>query len=1764
MKQKITVFQNRGMTRDISISKQNHELAYENFNIRITAKDHDSLLSVTNERGNVPIDITDENGGGTFSIHGSLIGYSVLNSYLVLFTKDTNNDHIYRIFYNDSTDTWSGTVVYTGNLQFDINHPIETLSNYESEDIQKVYWVDGINQPRFVNISDKSLEFKNTFRKESFDFITTFSPTLSVDIEKDYQGNGLYTAGTVQYVFSYYMKFGQQTNIVYKTDLNYISYKDRGGAADSSVPCQFILTISGMDTRFDYLRIYSIVRTSEDTTPAVNLIAELATGEGDTTIIDNGTVIEAVDPTLLLFIGGREISAGTMAAKDNTLFLGDLKLLNKDVDSNIKEFTDSFINKDTGESSIIEFVLSDTADSIQYPSAIGYYAFRCQLEDSSSEIRTFKGGEKYRFALQFITNTGQRSSAYWIGDKTNSLYPKIDTSGSIIRRPVVECRIQSQGLISYLKANDYVSVCLLMAEVTNADRSIIAQGFVSSTLFNLEQRYNNAPYSLASWYTRFKNSAITNTHFACLPANNLNNCEIQSTAEEAPPYMSSTELEEEYIVERSYTLQGWVKYNFMWLHQGRINVIETITYSSGRTENPNYLTSIRENFWNLAEDVVNYLKNQGYTSTQRPSKTYIRDCMYQSLPGQTNLRKQDIVWTKSASTVDYYGPFPVSPYSSEARLNYINNYRKNYYVDESIVTFNSPELTADTIDTIDNSNYKFRIVGMAVGSSNITDYDFTVESPLNSGYSRNLNFDFNTVNTSDDVSGLLTFPLYADAGKNDWDSDVDSVVGYLIYPWHKEGSISGRADETTGEQLTVLKNKKEANLRFCYLTDYMWTGADAWNPPNGIEQLRVFNTDETSLVQLQVDGLGKTYQGNYDYLISSNMDGVSNKDGYSLFNTGTMSPYTLKETLEEQMSKAPNYSGAPEDTLPPDEALEDISDSEGIFPFNYRRLYFEDGEPYTDYIGCFDPVRISFKESPHAIISFRRADGRMVILPRLDTDAETVIPDGVFLPWTEIDQDVQDEINNARYLIVPSDTVITYSIDENDILTDPEGNFMEQYNSMSGIPLMILTLTGLDEYHLYKIDSAEYVEITLTPVEGLVGNAEKLEEGVKITAAWTGPEHATGYSVVIEKKNEDSYDNILTETVTEEFIEYTYAEGTDSDVYRVTVTALGNGENYLDSQPVFTEDIVIGTASGSAGISLTAGGPVQIKITYSEVLESGLLKAFHTGNYYNFTVDETGKGSITSYSLPTVQSVQDILENSLKNVSGNFEYNYIFIGEIYREFQEGESDSRYGGISEAAIENNVFIPISKDFPIQNSTVITGTEGDTFFQRWDCVKTYPFNDEHTNSIVDMVSLMLETHTNIEGRTDIRRGLMSNIGTTPDSIDTVNPIYSQRNNFFTSNVLDDKFQLSFFPSQITWTKTKTPTEEIDSWTNITLTSTLDLDGDKGPVRALRRFQNSLVSFQDSGIAEILFNTRTQLSTMEGVPIEIANSGKVDGKRYITNKSGCINKWSIVETARGIYFIDNINSSISLFSGEIQSLSDLKGFKDWIGRNNSTELWTPENYDNFIAYWDRVNDDVYFLKDNIEPNQNTLCYNEQIQQFVSFYDYGHVPMMVNVKDRFVSFKNNRLWLQGEGLYSNIFGDYQNFYVTYRVTPEPYGDKIFTNLEYRADIFDMNTPDEFMGNEGTLTGETFDKLKVWNEFQGNEINLSFPVKDSYPDNRRKFRIWRTDIPRDRKNKDNPFGLNRIRNPWIYLKLEKDNTAIAQDSNLRMELHDIMVKYFE
>lgn len=515
--------------------------------------------------------------------------------------------------------------------------------------------------------------------------------------------------------------------------------------------------------------------------------------------------------------------------------------------------------------------------------------------------------------------------------------------------------------------------------------------------------------------------------------------------------------------------------------------------------------------------------------------------------------------------------------------------------------------------------------------------------------------------------------------------------------------------------------------------------------------------------------------------------------------------------------------------------------------------------------------------------------------------------------------------------------------------------------------------------------------------------------------------------------------------------------------------------------------------------------------------------------------------------------------------------------EVYKEYNK---DIIFGGTSDEALQAATWIPCGPPVAFKAEDKVHTLEfkwGDTYLQRYECLKTYPFTTEDKNQVIEIASFMVETRVNIDGRYDRNRGQISNLNMTPQNFNLINPVYSQMDNFFSYKMVDeDNYKNIAFPNTITWTKTKQNGADVDLWTNITLANTLEMDGDKGEVNKLIRMNNQLLAFQDSGISQILYNENTQISTTEGVPIEIANSQKVQGKRYYSDTVGCSNKWSIAQTPAGIYFMDSNEKSIYLFNGQLNNLSTAGGFNSWAKQNipSANVDWTPTSFSSFVTYYDKLNQDVLFIN-----GETSLAYSEKFNCFTSFYDYGGAPYFTNLDDKEIWVKDSKLWLHQAGKYCNFFGVNKPFSMTLIANQEPQMDKIFTNLEFRACVDGEGTYNSV--KDKFTPSLPFETLETWNEYQHGILTLSNRnANDRFTHGKdngilaRKFRMWRCDIPRDNAMVDNTTEslmgikrfkarpLDRIRNPWAYLKLKK-NAAKEGSTLSRVEIHDIMVTYF-
>ena len=508
-----------GMSRDSSVSQHNPNLVYDAHNIRITTKDgSNSMLSVVNERGTkqVPIAV----GGDT--ITGTPLGSTALGNYIVIFTHQlgtvtdgvetriANCDHIYRCTI--SSNGAGVKKIFEGDANFDLKYPIEALPVYETEELQKVYWVDGKNQPRVINIVRDSVETNADKLNFSREIVLKHDP---IKVEKT-NGGGLFPTGTIQYMFSYYDTNGQETRLIDVSPMFYLSPKEKGARADQTTQCSFTITFNNLDTSFNFIRVYSIVRTQENATPSARLLGSYPC-KTKVVVTDNGAIGSTIDASSLYFIGGEECIAGTIAQKDNTLFLGDITLTRPNlIDIPYGGQTLGDIQGSLSIGTIANewhfYCRESTSGQDKAPQSNNeYYDYSIDNNRSSYYIKRFKHGEYYRLGFIAQYKNGQWSDPLWIDDKLQNLWPMVGQDYYQTGKFVAEI---TGAVAVALKDAGYRRLAPVVVYPTALERNVIAQGIVCPTVFQTKDRQENAPYAQSSWFYRYSTYANSGNRLA--------------------------------------------------------------------------------------------------------------------------------------------------------------------------------------------------------------------------------------------------------------------------------------------------------------------------------------------------------------------------------------------------------------------------------------------------------------------------------------------------------------------------------------------------------------------------------------------------------------------------------------------------------------------------------------------------------------------------------------------------------------------------------------------------------------------------------------------------------------------------------------------------------------------------------------------------------------------------------------------------------------------------------------------------------------------------------------------------------------------------------------------------------------------------------------------------------------------------------------------------------------------------------------------------
>lgn len=1800
---------NLGMVRDTAISKvsgDKAEFAYDNRNIRITVNQDNTALSITNEKGTIE----------ALSIEGTLIGQCILNNQLILFIKDSIQDRIVKIIEDDNT--YKDEELYSGNLNFNLDHPIETLGYYESENVQKVYWVDGLNSTRFINIASTNIQANNDTQ---FDCKGTIYKVPNVTVTKDYSEVGNFIGGTVQYFITYYNKFGTETGIVWQSDLQYTTKYDRGCKEGEQAQCVFKLNISNIDTiNYDYLRIYATHRSSKNSTPLTYIVADLETSTLNNTITytDDGVGLTAFPTGDLNFIGGQTIIASTLDQKDDTLFLGDITLPKTIIptDSNLyKALTN--LEEVTYESGKV-IVPTSSKDisfshkSLPTPEFKNTYSHKNQLDESQEEIAGFKYREVYRFAIQFQTSKGEWTNPIYIGDKYCYEPPQLENGTYQIAQ--AQYTMNPTAVTELTKWNSdsthekFINVRLLVAEVTNLDRRILAQGVVNPTMFNYYDRIQNKPYSINSWMFRPRQSQLTNRHYDCMQEQSSQYAEIQGITKKYIPGFDPTDVDGEKA--NSYALLiglsgDWITNHdiayvlYKYTNDGYIDFYEPFTDPEGNTvqiindkqgrhnklykeaivripkddngKPINFKTKDKARQWlveNLAADL-------GMTDAMIPTAQELKEMARASLTTDN----PDLIWSIIGASLATVASVALS-----------------------ICTFGAgtgPSIAGITavwsgilgaIGTVGAAAGTAGVATLAKQLEEAPDIDTTFaekgfytllpgfqHSLKNKGnfqnqYSEWLDSLFNEADENGNYIGTkqepdTTFITYLKDGDNK--ATLLQQVGRLSFKTPKELDAETKREQYYIDESIVTLNSPD-------LEDNQYT----------IDNSQALKLDLIGTIPITaVQGDVSMYTATNGVLSNASTLNSVIANSYST----TKVEGLINGPLYQDMQL--NWTFNSEDKWP--DIIPGIAvDSYKIFMWNRDTSW----SCYIPGVNIINPMSVAIDNTAKDgmekdYLNYIPAIPKKKVIANLRYSHNTTYQDSIhtldiesphifmqgydgITPFYSNDT-YRTYYGNVHNLSINTDGYVLLKGNDQPAWTQPEDNASKKYiydpisikfNSTDHVlvplkwdeKLKLQTILPSLNNNLYNIEN--YYPITQNSIiEGFGRNDSKTIDRISIPSTDVSGGTNSGDNFPLLMQDEKPYytkqykftANTLLTIGCNEF----NIETSKVDANYMKIADEQSGEDYVGIS------CSISTLDGNVIINGIVSKQNQTSIQVIVGAGDCIIKYAPVGYCIVEEFDENHPAVSANATLSGELVIQqsDYFVNSYDILTWTEPNPYLFIGELVK--QNTDYNNWLGGVSQQALEQLTWNICSLKVPIDVPNIqISKTWGDTYYQRWDCMKTFPTTEEDKNSVVDILSFMVESHQNLDGRCDVNRGVTNLVNARPTNFNLFNDAYTQPDNLFQYKILDTKFEDNTQENQVVWSLTKNILDDIDKWTQINTVNYLNLNGTYGRLRKIINANDVLLAFQDTGISTINYNQKAAISTVEGIPVQLGNTNKVDGYTTVSDKIGCHNKWSINLNSTGLYFIDDYNQSLNKYSTQngIESISNLQGFTQWFKDNINGTIWTPKNYTAFKLSFDELTKDLYIINET-----EALVYNAQLQRFISFMDYPKCPLITNQQLNSIALYQNgsnlELYKMFKGAYNKLLGKQQPYWMTYRLNPSAYTDNLFTNFTYIADIIPSLTSLDNTNITNTAH-QTFTSVEAWNEYQHGTLNLT-TVKNRHRHSKDRFRIWRGDIPRDGDTLTKHInGGNRMRNPWLYLKLYKDTTG---DTN-KMVFHNLTVTYYK
>lgn len=273
--------------------------------------------------------------------------------------------------------------------------------------------------------------------------------------------------------------------------------------------------------------------------------------------------------------------------------------------------------------------------------------------------------------------------------------------------------------------------------------------------------------------------------------------------------------------------------------------------------------------------------------------------------------------------------------------------------------------------------------------------------------------------------------------------------------------------------------------------------------------------------------------------------------------------------------------------------------------------------------------------------------------------------------------------------------------------------------------------------------------------------------------------------------------------------------------------------------------------------------------------------------------------------------------------------------------------------------------------------------------------------------------------------------------------------------------------------------------------------------GSITKLVELRGSLLCIFEHGIALIPVNERAVAGEGSGGNIYINTSNVLpENPKIISDTFGSQWKDSIIKTPRGVYGVDTIGKKIWRTNGEeLDFISDFK-VQEFLNQNISLterELLPVIGVRNVKTHYNKFKGDVMFtFYDNLygfEEKVWNLCYNENLQRWVTFYSW--LPSYSeNIYNQYFSFdRNTSKWITKLGVskHGNDFSDGVTL-----------GDNVIENTGWKTTLHLSNR--NIPKGEGIIHDVEYELVR---DNYGNYKLFNDPVRTNQIDEETGLSIW-------------------------------------------------------